>query len=89
MNGAANDVVNQTNGSIKHNLTPAQKEFQSYQQDIEAQTINPNTDQYSRSPVPLMNISLNDNAIVDTSNDPQLAKTGIVNKNNPKLRNLG
>ena len=35
-----------------------------------------------------MNISVHEN-IIDTSNDPQLAKTGIINKNNPKLRNLG
>lgn len=37
-----------------------------------------------------MNSSLNDNNLVETSHDAQLAKTGLVNpRNNPKLANLG
>lgn len=37
-----------------------------------------------------MNITMQDNGLMDTSNDAQLAKTGLIDKSkNQKLRNLG
>ena len=36
-----------------------------------------------------MNLSLQENGLMDDSNDAQLAKTGLVDKkNNPKLKNI-
>lgn len=89
INGVGTGLLNQTDGSIKQVIASPDKNNQElFQNEIEAQTINLNTDQYSRSPNPQINLSVHDNGLMEI-NDPQLAKTGIINKNNnPKLRNL-
>lgn len=89
INGVGTGLLNQTDGSIKQVIaSPDNNNQELFQNEIEAQTINLNTDQYSRSPNPQINLSVHDNGLMEI-NDPQLAKTGIINKNNnPKLRNL-
>lgn len=71
MNGVGNGLLNQTDGSIKQIIaSPGSNNPGLFQNELEAQTVNLNTDQYSRSPNPQMNVSVHDNGLIDTSNDP-------------------
>ena len=69
VHGVGKGLLNQTDGSI-HQIASPPPDGQSFQNEMEAQTIlNPNTDHFSRSPNPNLNVSMHDNGALDTSNN--------------------
>ncbi len=81
----AGNNLNQTDGSIKE-MDILRKNSVEPTQLSKAGTCMANNDVVSKSPAPL---SSQQDQTMNIGIDTHLAKTGIMNKNNPKLMNLG